>query len=349
MEDGYPLPVAFSKAKSTKRVKSNYDDLYEISRKLVLSYFSLNGKTRRKKVKEFLSMDGVNVGLPAWMERELNTLIDIEKYKKSLVNGKAQWFRVNRILADEDKILKSLEMKGLEFARDPDFPYIYRSLSKDVSKTEEFQNFKIIIQDKASVAVVEALKPKEYEKIYEMASSPGLKSQLIYEKTEGKVELFLAEIDRRRLDKEVDLLKKFGVDFKNVHFVNQDSRYGSIRYADAVLIDAPCSTSGVISIDPSILLSLRNKSKVKQYSRVQQSLLEDLFSIKFKRAVYSVCSIFPEEAEMLLDKLKDMLLPTDIPGSKGYTSFESGRLGVRYFNFVHKTEDFFIGKLKGNE
>ncbi|MEM4746423.1 MAG: RsmB/NOP family class I SAM-dependent RNA methyltransferase, partial [Metallosphaera sp.] len=63
--------------------------------------------------------------------------------------------------------------------------------------------------------------------------------------------------------------------------------------------------------------------------------------------VYSVCSIFPEEGEMIVEEIKDRLVKTGLPGSTGYPNFSVGNLCTRYFNFIDETDDFFIAKFKG--
>ncbi|MEM4080444.1 MAG: RsmB/NOP family class I SAM-dependent RNA methyltransferase [Metallosphaera sp.] len=345
--NGYPLPIAFSKAKDKKKVSGvNYDYLYELSRVLLLNYFGLKGKTNRKKVISFLT-GNTKLILPSWMDEQLRYLIDLDNYLKNLVKKKTQWFRVNRILGDEDKVLKSLELQDIEFIRDHDFNYVYKITKGNITKTKEFTENKVILQDKASVAVVEALRPEPGDVVLDMASSPGLKAELIYELTQGEISLVLAEFYMHRLSKEMRLLKELGVNPSSLNFIVQDSTSNSIVRVDKVLIDAPCSSSGTLSDDPTVLITLSTKEKVNLFSRVQKAMLRETFNIRFKEGVYSVCSIFPEEGEMIVEEIKDRLVKTGLPGSTGYPNFSVGNLCTRYFNFIDETDDFFIAKFKG--
>lgn len=348
-EKGDPLPVAFSKAKEIRRVRNvNYDELFELSRKLILSYYSLSGSSARKKVISFL--EGANkISLPQWINDELRGLIDLEAYLRSLESGRYKWFRVNTILGEENQVLTSLERQGIKFERDGDFNYLFKVRSGNITKTDEFRNFKVIIQDKASVAVVEALKPEKGDVIFEFASAPGLKAELIYELTQGDVYLILAELDRERLTKEIKLLSRLGVDMGKVDFINQDSTMNSVLKADKVLIDAPCSSSGILYNEPTVLLGLRDKGKVENFSVIQKLMIREAFNIRFKKAVYSVCSIFPEEGEAVMDEYMDHLLSTKVGGVEGYGNHGSGKFCNRYFGHIHGTEDFFIATLRGSE
>lgn len=346
-EKGDPLPVAFSKAKSIKRVRNvDYDELLELSRKLILSYYALEGKSARKKVTSFLNK-GSKVSLPPWMSEELKELIDLDAYLKSAELGRYKWFRVNRLLADEDDVLSSLETQGIKFERDKDFNYLFRVISGNITKTKEFDDFKIIVQDKASVAVVQALGPEKGDVILELASAPGLKAELVYELTQGDVYLILAELDLKRLDKEIKLLSRLGVDLGKVDFINQDSTKNSVLKVDKVLIDAPCSSSGIFYKEPTVLLTLRDRDKVENFSKLQKLMIKEAFNISFKKAVYSVCSIFPEEGEVIMDEYVDKLMTTDVGGIEGYGKYKSGKLSRRYFGHIHGTEDFFIATLRG--
>ncbi|WP_240938747.1 RsmB/NOP family class I SAM-dependent RNA methyltransferase [Metallosphaera hakonensis] len=349
IEKGQPLPISFKKTKQFRKIKNaNYDELFELSRKLVLAYYGLKGRSRKKKVISFLK-EGAEVTLPGWMERRLRNLVNFESYVTALRSGTAQWFRINRIKGDEDKVLKSLESKGIIFERDTSFKYIYKVISGNITKTEEFKEYKVIIQDKASVAVVEALKPERGDLIFEMASAPGLKAELIYEITEGDVELVLAELDEDRIAKERDLLLKYGVNLTRVDIVNQDSTMNSIIRADKVLVDAPCTTSGLISKDPSILLSLRTPEKVLHFAKIQESMLSEALKLRFKKGVYSVCSIFPEEGELILEKFSNRLIDTEIQGrSSSHQDRVSSRF-IRFFSYLDDTEDFFIATFRGSE
>jgi 16S rRNA (cytosine967-C5)-methyltransferase len=345
-EKGEPLPIAFEKTKKIHKLKMNYDKVYEISRLLILSYFSLKSKNRSQKIREFLEK-GPSPTLPEWIKNELSPYINLEELEKSLVN-KTVWFRPNSLKRDPDKILKSLEIHGIRFEQDKDFPFVYRLLEGDLRKTNEFKNFDVIIQDKASVAVVMSLNPEKKEKILDLSSAPGLKAQLIQELTENSAKLFLADLDIKRLSKEKFLLRKYGVNLDNTEFILQDSSYNSILRSDKILLDAPCSSSGMISNEPVILLTLKNSEKVMKYNKIQDKILRNSENINAEELVYSVCSIFPEEGEDHFNQLYEIAeRPLNI-GCNGYSSKISER-SIRFLPNIHSTEGFFITKLNLNK
>ena len=324
------MPVAYKKAKEiSKGGKSSY----ELARQLLLSYFSLKGKSNRKKVKEFL-LNGVKVTFPEWLEEKLKKEYDVEKLKESLLK-KVTWIRVNTLKADEDKVLKEIENEGIIVERDRDIKYAYKVLKGDINKAKAFKEFKIIAQDKASMAVVEALKPEKSELIYDMTSAPGAKASLIMALTENSSKLIVADIDPKRLEKERKFLHDVGVDLNKVEFILQDSTNKSIRKADKVLLDTPCSLTGMIANEPTVLIRL-TKDKVDYYSSLQKRLLEAAVSTS-SYVIYASCSLLPEEGEEVV-KGYNAKAPLNFGISKG--------IGNRFVPYIHETEGFFISKIE---
>ncbi len=336
-EKGYPLPVAFKKTKEIKKVKGiNYDKLYEISRLLLLSYNSLKGK-RSQKVCQFLQ-GNYEIILPSWAREELSQYFDVKALENSLKN-KNTWARINTLKADVDKVLKSLENQGVEFEIDKDIYYLIKVKDEDkLKRTEEFKDFKVIIQDKASVLTVEALEVDKRDKIIDLSSAPGVKASQIMQLGENKVELFVTDIDINRLEREIELLKKSGVNMDNVHIIHQDSTKNSMLSADKVLLDAPCSSSGMISNEPAIMVNL-TREKVLYYSHLQEEMINEALKINVDYIIYSVCSLFPEEGEEHFLNLK--VEKPKIRGEKPYININ----GVRLLPHIDGSEGFFITKI----
>ena len=328
-EKGYPLPIAYKKAKEMSRGVKDY---YELARQLILSYFSLKGKSYRKKVREFLSQ-GVKISLPDWLEEELKKEYDVEKLKESFLK-KVTWIRVNTLKGDEDKVIKELENEGVILEQDKDIKYAYKVIKGDVSKTKPFKEFKVIIQDKASMAVVEALKPEKGDMIYDMSSAPGVKASLIMALTENKSKLIVADIDYKRLERERKFLHDVGVDLNKVDFILQDSTNKSIRKTDKVLLDAPCSSTGMIANEPTVLLRV-TKERVESLSNLQKRLLDTAVSTS-SYVIYASCSLLPEEGEEVVKGFKAKA-PLNFGTSKG--------IGNRFIPYIHETEGFFISKI----
>ncbi|WP_054844815.1 RsmB/NOP family class I SAM-dependent RNA methyltransferase [Sulfuracidifex tepidarius] len=217
-----------------------------------------------------------------------------------------------------------------------------------VSSLDLVKDFRVIIQDKASVAVVNELEAEAGDELVDLSSAPGNKLSLFAMLTENKFKAIALDLDQKRLEKERLFLKKAGVDLDRVSFVLHDSTTLAMRslVAQKVLLDAPCSSSGMIYNDPSILLSLKDKTKVDFFSRIQKEILRSAVQrLSPYLMVYSVCSIFPEEGEEITDLFSDFLVPLRKKYSHPYRGFKSVQ-STRLFPFSEQTEGFYIAKFK---
>jgi 16S rRNA (cytosine967-C5)-methyltransferase len=126
-------------------------------------------------------------------------------------------------------------------------------------------------------------------------SAPGGKTTHMAEimNNEGKIKTY--DNDIIRLEKVKDNSKKLGINIIET-YLNDSSKVTLDEKYDKILIDAPCTSAGISSIHPEVLLRLDEKN-INLYSKIQKDILKNILTQveKGTEIVYSTCTLFEEE------------------------------------------------------
>lgn len=152
-------------------------------------------------------------------------------------------------------------------------------------------------------------------------------------------------------------LLRMGV--SNAVVTNMDAGNFNVGKLDRVLLDAPCSGTGVISKDSSIKTS-KSRGEIKSIVKLQKKLIHHAFDMLKVNGimVYSTCSILVDENENVVDYLLShrknaRVAELDVAvGKDGFTNFRSenfnGSLNraKRLYPHVHNMDGFFYCKIR---
>ncbi len=359
------VDVAFKRAcKGVCRLSlSERERLYKISRDFISSYLRVrcflgSGRSYSSYARAWLDDVVCEQGLPvwcrygvsAWLYERLHGLMGDEVHELlRALERRVLWVRINTLKASEERVLRSLESEGVKYIIDRDYPYLIQVIetSKPVRLLKPVKNFELIPQDKASIAVVEALRPEPGEEVLDMAFAPGMKTSLIMMHTDNRAKVVAVDISYRRSLTGRQLMSKLGVDLSRVQVISSDARDLQLRCRfSKVLLDAPCSNSGAISKDPGLKITL-TPSKITYYARIQRGLVRKALSLG-ETVVYSTCSLMPEEGEEVIDLVADSVRPYRVLewAGTGYPSYKTSGDVMRLYPHRHLTEGFFISLMK---
>ncbi len=153
---------------------------------------------------------------------------------------------------------------------------------------------KIFVQDRAAGMVVELIAPEPGEIIMDVCAAPGGKTTYISELI-GKDGQLLA------FDNDADRIKKME-QLKNITIERKDAEKDEFPNADVILIDAPCSGTGVVGKKPDIRWR-RKKNEIQEFAELQKRILIHMskFVNPGGRIIYSTCSLEPEENWGVID------------------------------------------------
>ena len=192
------------------------------------------------------------------------------------------------------------------------------------------------------------------QRILDLCAAPGGKSTLISSLITTDSLLLANEIIKTRVPVLCDNLNKWGP--ANTFVSNNDpkdfNRLGG--YFDTIVVDAPCSGSGMFRKDPDAINEW-SESAVQLCSQRQQRILADIYPALKENGtlVYSTCSYSKEENEDICDwlcntfNLESLRIPTE--SSWGIVETQSDKhrcFGYRFYPHQVKGEGFFIAAFR---
>ena len=168
---------------------------------------------------------------------------------------------------------------------------------------EKHKNGEIYLQSLSSMIPPIVLSPKEDENILDMAAAPGGKTTQMLALSQNKAYITACEKNKIRAERlQYNLNKQ---DANRVNVMIKDARQLDDFFSfDKILLDAPCSGSGTISIFDKKLEATFTEDLVNRSSKVQADLLKKAITLlkSGHEMVYSTCSILSKENEEILQK-----------------------------------------------
>ncbi|MFN0274347.1 MAG: RsmF rRNA methyltransferase first C-terminal domain-containing protein [Chitinophagales bacterium] len=184
-------------------------------------------------------------------------------------------------------------------------------------------------------------------KVLDLCAAPGGKSTLISSLLNQKSFLVSNEVIRSRVNVLKENVTKWGD--ANVIITNNDAVdfHKLENYFDVIVVDAPCSGSGLFRKDAKALEEW-SEENVIHCSRRQQRILEDVIPALKQDGIliYSTCSYSVEENENIINEILQLGFETknpEVPEVWGVVKNESG---FRFYPNKVKGEGFFISVLK---
>lgn len=229
--------------------------------------------------------------------------------------------------------------------------------------TPEYLAGQYIIMAASSFLPVMALAPQQHERILDMAAAPGGKTTYIAALMKNTGSIFANDSSKDRTKALIGNIHRLGV--KNTIVCNHDAREFPrvIGGFDRVLLDAPCSGTGVIAKDPSIKTNKTEKDFMQLPHLQKQLLLCAIDSVDHTSKtggyiVYSTCSVSIEENEQVVQyalkkrpnvKLVETGLTFGVDGFVSYMGKQFDpkmKMTKRFYPHAYNVDGFFVSKFK---
>ena len=266
--------------------------------------------------------------------------------------------RLNTIRSSFEHTVELLERKRIQLEDIVGIPEGKEIIGSPVpiGATPEYLGGYYMLQGKNSMLPSKILDPKIDELIGDFAAAPGGKTSHLAQLMNNEGTIIALEISSNRCRSLKSNLARMGVE--NTIILQYDTRKINeldLRF-DKILLDAPCSGSGIIISDHSRKQS-KTLSDILNYQKYQTELLtESLRVLKTGgELVYCTCSLEPEENELVITQvLEDFdckIEELKIQGKAGLEKFQQYNFhpdvtkAKRIYPHTSKGEGFFIIKM----
>lgn len=158
-----------------------------------------------------------------------------------------------------------------------------------------FDNGDVSVQDVAAQMAAQLLDTQPNERVLDACAAPGGKTCHILERTEP-LTLTAIDVDAQRLQRVSENLDRLQLDATLMAADASDLQSFNGQTFDRILLDAPCSATGVIRRHPDIKW-LRRADDIQALAKLQSEILQTMWQILKPGGtlLYATCSILPEE------------------------------------------------------
>ncbi|MCX8588705.1 MULTISPECIES: 16S rRNA (cytosine(967)-C(5))-methyltransferase RsmB [unclassified Gilliamella] len=238
------------------------------------------------------------------------------------------WLRVNLNHYSVSEYQQMLTEAGIESQACTAIPSAIRLLQPvNVTKLPYFSEGAVTVQDLSAQYAAYLLAPQNGEQILDMCAAPGGKTTHILE-VAPNAQVLAVDVDASRAKRINDNLTRLKqcAEVKVGDGLTPE-KWCAGRQFDRILLDAPCSATGVIRRHPDIKW-LRRDSDIAQLTELQHAILTNIWPYLKTGGtlVYATCSILPEENRLQIERFLHensdaklqgevkQLLPTDNGG-----------------------------------
>lgn len=286
----------------------------------------------------------------------------IEQYGENLTNTIIEGYSQKRLVTLRANTLKT-NISNIKTAFD-NLHFSYKEVSwyqdalimeniseKDIKNLDIYKNGEIYLQSLSSMIPPIILSPKENENILDMAAAPGGKTTQMLALSQNQAFITACEKNKIRAERLQYNLNKQGASRVNV-MIKDARQLDDFFSFDKILLDAPCSGSGTISIFDKKLETTFTEDLVNRSSKVQLALLKKAITLlkHGHEMVYSTCSILTKENEQILQKFIDIkeieIIPIDTNVFLNATFLPVSIHGTLCICPSELYEGFFVAKLK---
>lgn len=242
----------------------------------------------------------VRLGHPEWLTKRLRQAYpdDWEFIMKANNQRPPMWIRNNSLRQSREAMLARMSEAGIPaMAGVEGEDCILLEHPCDVTKLPGFEQGDCSVQDGAAQQAAALLDPQPGEWVLDACAAPGGKTAHLLERQPALAGVVAVDADDNRLKRVQENLDRIGLQAQVIHGdASTPELWWPQGQFDRILLDAPCSATGVIRRHPDIKW-LRRDQDIRELAELQRRILDALWG-KLKQGgtlLYATCSVLPEE------------------------------------------------------
>lgn len=258
---------------------------------------------------------------------------------------------LNTLKTDADDILTMLREDGVEVEKIEHSAFIYRIVkaAKPIATTRCFREGLVHLGDKSDSFVAEVAHPDSGMTVLDVCCAPGVTTRQLSQIMQNQGLIFSVDYSKRRMLKWVREAQRAGVEIAEPIIADARVSLPIGIESDMVVLDAPCTGTGMFGRLPSFKWRLTPRS-IDRMADVQWQLLNACAGyLRHKgKLVYSTSSICVEENEMIVERflkwhpefsLVDIQMKSSSPGLRGLDKCR------RLYPHIHGCNGLFVANM----
>jgi 16S rRNA (cytosine967-C5)-methyltransferase len=294
---------------------------------------------------------------PSWFVKYCFNLMGRNEaivFLQGSMNPPPAYVRVNILAATEEEILKKLEAEGVKMEKAAPLKFTYKVLEtkQPLNALPSYKDGLIYVQDKASCFATEVADPKPGTTVFDVCAAPGAKTTYLAQLMHGEGAVYSVDFSARRMQTWKRETARMKTQIAEPVLADACVSLPFACEADLVVLDPPCTGTGIFAKQPSAKWRITPKS-IGKMAEIQWSMINNCAEKVAAGGVliYSTCSITVEENEAIVERflkehvefrLAEITPKIGLPGLHGLTECQ------RLYPHIHQCNGFFIAKLKKN-
>jgi len=243
--------------------------------------------------------DAIKYAHPSWFIKKIQSAYP-EQWENILtanLERPPMWIRVNQRHHTLEQYLQLMQQASIEIERvDERSSAIKLQSALDVNKLPGFADGWVSVQDGAAQQAAILLNSQAGDNVLDCCAAPGGKTCHILELTPELANMTAIDIEEGRLLRVEENLTRLNLSANIITADAASQEWWDGKLYDRILLDAPCSGTGVIRRHPDIKW-LRKADDIEKLVILQQQILKNIWSLLKPGGtlLYATCSILPEE------------------------------------------------------